>query len=91
MEIIFVEYYESCGNAQCWKATECCKMKCDEDGSMLPDNQCLETNDDTAGCPLFVCERPLPNMKKRSSRKEDSIDQINMLTKFLRKLNLLKL
>jgi hypothetical protein len=63
-------------------------MKCDENGSMIPDNQCFATNEDNPGCPIFVCERPLPNMKKNSSRNEDSIDEINLLSTFLRKLKI---
>ena len=53
-----LEFYENCGKVQCWKNEECCKMKCDENGLMIPDSQCLPTNPESSGCPLFICESP---------------------------------
>ena len=68
-----LEFYENCGKVQCWKNEECCKMKCDENGLMIPDSQCLPTNPESSGCPLFICEPPQTTNKSiiNETRQDD--------------------
>ena len=88
---IYSEFYENCGTVQCWKNEECCKMRCDVNGTMIPDNQCLPTNPENPGCPLFVCEPPQTSMKPLENEEhEDKIDENPFFELFLKKLNLFR-
>ena len=64
-------------------------MKCDDNGLMIPDSQCLPTNPENPGCPLFICEPPTTTNKPNiNETREDDVNENPFFSLFLKKLNL---
>ena len=94
LSLVFIslEFYENCGTVQCWKNEECCKMKCNANGTMVPDNLCIPTSPENPGCPLFVCEPPktTERLPLENEEHETSIDENPFLARFLKTFNLFR-
>ena len=64
-------------------------MKCDDNGLMIPDSQCLPTNPENPGCPLFICDPPQTTNKPIiNETMEEDVNENPFFSLFLKKLNL---
>ena len=54
---------------------------------MIPDSQCLPTNPENPGCPLFICEPPTtPSKPIINETREDNVNENPFFFSFSQKV-----